>query len=58
MVWLTVDKDGTENMFFDFKPTRFKNYWVSRGYFITLSNGAIKKHIGKKLTWDDEPVEI
>ena len=62
MAWLAVDKDGTETIF-NLKPS--KNDWRSSwengkpyGNRINLTKGTIEKFIGKKLTWDDEPVEI
>lgn len=40
-------------------------YWEVRGYTtcakdysIVLPNGTIEKLIGRKLTWEDEPVEL
>lgn len=40
-------------------------YWEVRGYTtcakdyaISLPNGTIEKLIGRKLTWEDEPVEL
>lgn len=70
--WLAVNKDGTEFIFED-EPYRLpsdadpddKYYWEygyydygsSRGY-IELPKGSIEKLIGRKLTWDDKPVEL
>ena len=40
-------------------------YWEVRGYTtcakdysIVLPNGTIEKLIGRKLTWEDEPIEL
>lgn len=64
MAWLCVDGDGKE---FIFKvkpkrsrtgqiwqlPSRYCNYSI-----IYLKKGIIEKIIGRKLTWDDDPVKI
>lgn len=69
MAWLAVDKDGQEYLYLD-KPERHIHYnvfksdeidfeiWVSYGDNVKLSKGSIEKLMGRKLTWDDEPVEI
>lgn len=60
MVWLVVDKNGTECVF-TVKPTR-SPYGTWRVYcfgnYIELPKGSIKKLIGKELTWSDEPVKL
>ena len=67
MAYIAVDKDGTE-VIFDVKPVRGTNnlkgncdQWAlnsATSKYITLPLGSIEKLIGRKLTWDDEPVEI
>lgn len=61
MPYLAVDKIGIEVIFQD-KPSRVANTWCVDGFGIEdrvyLSDGTIKKLIGKDLTWSDEPVEI
>ena len=61
MAWLAVDKDGSEYTY-KFKPTRgerdFRPIVPSSNYGMKLPKGSIEKTIGRKLTWDDEPVEI
>ena len=67
MVYVAVDKDGTEVIFND-KPVRGTNnlkgncnQWALNSVtskYIVLSKGSIEKLIGRTLTWDDEPVEI
>lgn len=71
--WLVVSKDGTE-FIFEIEPYRCPcdaenpddkfywdygcwNYGSARGY-IELPKGSIEKLIGKKLTWNDEPVKL
>ena len=61
MAWLAVDKDGTEWRFSE-KPFRVKEdgIWMvsdEAGIYL-LIKGTIKKLIGHKLTWEDEPVEL
>lgn len=67
MAWLCTNKDHTENICND-RPKKCDKY----GYWedltsvegetvdsiIELPKGSIEKLIGKKLTWDDQPVEI
>lgn len=69
MAWLTVDKDGTENIFNnERKPFRIKELgkWTQSdwGYHspqelarIKLPKGSIEKLIGRKLTWRHNPVK-
>lgn len=66
MVWLAVDKDGSE-WIFQKKPFRSGNeacsYWsnidsnYNRGC-VELPQGFIEKLIGRTLTWEDEAVKI
>lgn len=67
MAFLAVDKDGTEVIFSE-TPVRGTNKlkgnltkWAlssNTAKYIILPNGSIEKLIGRKLTWEDEPVEI
>lgn len=64
MAWVAVDKDCTETIYY-LKPERKTEYWVAEEnqpeYYrdaIELPQGSIKKLIGRKLTWKDEPVEL
>ncbi|WP_428739441.1 hypothetical protein [Sulfurimonas sp.] len=67
MAWVAVEKDGIEYKC-NFKPERIKRkklhfvFLIPDGYSIgdvcELKAGTIEKLIGKKLTWEDEPVEI
>lgn len=69
--WLVVNKDGTEYIF-EAEPDRCpcwddpenRTYWdyPDQDYghcgYIELPKGTIEKLLGRKLTWDDEPVEL
>lgn len=72
MAWIAVNKSNCEKIFHN-KPSRVdglywedkETYWDIRGvttdacdYSIILPMGSIEKLIGRKLTWDDDPVEI
>lgn len=66
MAWLVVDKDSTEKIF-NHAPRKiplFPNIWVDNYivsvecFHIKLPKGTIEKIIGKKLTWNDEPVKL
>lgn len=67
MAWLSVNKDGTENIS-DFRPDKNIRYGVWENYtsiegesidfIIEMPVGSIKKLIGYVLTWSDDPVEI
>lgn len=70
MAWLAVNKDGTE-VVTPGKPVRgWGSHWdfsevveieSEQGYMsveIELPKGSVYKLTGKKLTWDDEPVEL
>lgn len=63
MAYLCVDKDGTETIF-RVKPYRSRlGYWFYSGYAdrdrnaIELPTGSVFKLLGRRLTWEDEPVE-
>lgn len=55
VIYLAVDKDGTESLY-DSEPKRGNDgYWQCIGWasdFIELPTGTIKKLTGKDLTWD------
>ena len=63
MAYLTVDEEENESIFSQ-EPIRGKyrdriGYWKRQeGSEIWLPKGSIEKLIGKKLTWEDEPVEL
>lgn len=71
MAFVAVNKDGSE-VLYDFLPIRepnFNEFWmaqekIDKGNYniipqeIGLPKGSIEKLIGKKLTWEDEPVEL
>lgn len=66
MVWLAVDKDGTESVFDTLPPVRDKalEIWkkntqcdYAEPWYIELPEGSIEKLIGRTLTWEDNYVE-
>ena len=63
MAYVAVDKNE-EEWIYSYKPVRCHEYkrWqpeMQYGYHsIELPKGTIEKLIGKKLTWEDEPVEL
>lgn len=63
MAWLAVDRDGTELYFYG-KPKRLerKGEWVFNNQDMkdayVLPKGAIERFLGRKVTWEDEPIEI
>ena len=73
MAYVAVNKDGTENIF-NYKPivndayykdlrhTELVECWSPEGLYgdssVRLPRGTIEKLIGRKLTWEDEPVEL
>lgn len=62
MTWVAVDSDGTEKIF-PSEPYRVADYWTCSMYtFLSgpmlLPKGSIKKLIGRRLTWEDVPVEL
>lgn len=58
MTWLAVDKNGDETLF-DLKPKRGKDGgWIPKSGYRPLHDGTIEDLIGRKLTWDNEPVEL
>ena len=69
MAFVAVEKDGTEFICKE-KPTRNDKYWQHiagigewginnpKNIGQKLEKGTIEKLIGKKLTWEDKPVEL
>lgn len=59
MAWYAVDLDGTECIY-EYKPARMTDIWMldDVGSVDNLPAGSIKKLTGKKMTWDDEPIEV
>lgn len=59
MSYLATDKSGEEYIF-ETIPYRHLmiDMWISKGAYISIPKGSIEKLIGKKLTWEDEPVEL
>lgn len=57
MAWIAVDKDGSEYIN-ETKPVRLRSDYWGCGSMIQLPTGTIECLIGRKLTWDDEPVEL
>jgi len=73
MAYIAVDKNNVENIFDD-KPirndeyyedlehTKFSEFWKPVNEYddneVELPKGSIEKLIGRKLTWEDEPVEL
>ena len=70
MAYGAVDKDGQEGLY-NRKPFRTDNqgdktaeektHWCPpeyRNWGIYVPKGSIEKLIGKKMTWEDEPVEL
>lgn len=66
-VWLAVNKDGQEVMIISTNPPHQmpEEYWIpydkdsiSEYDVHFLDNGYIEEHLGRKLTWEDEPVEF
>ncbi len=58
MAWVAVDKNKSE-WTFSYKPSKMGFQWLhSIGQAVAFPKGSIEKLIGKKLTWEDEPVEL
>lgn len=69
MAYLVVNKNGDELAFLG-KPEKIKHSsiynkniidfegWSRGGDTFKLNKGTIEKITGKKITWDDEPLEI
>lgn len=66
MAWLAVNKDGREIIFESMSERCDGEYWTvflsilsdDVTDCVVLSQGSVEKLIGRKLTWDNEPVEI
>jgi len=62
VVWLAVDEDGAECVFecipvlVEPEPLEWVTSEIGSQYLL-LPQGTIEKLIGRKLTWEDEPVE-
>jgi len=57
MAYAAVDQDGTECLY-NYEPYRTDNGWNEEEGCVELPKGVIEKLIGRKITWDDEPVEL
>lgn len=64
MAYLVVDRCGTERIFQE-EPTRKSVYWTIEETILSiptdcvcLPNGSIEKLIGRKMSWEDDPIEI
>ena len=70
MAWLSVNENGNENISMG-KPFRgwgrmweheeevcIESEWGTVSTIIEIPMGTIEKIIGKKLTWEDDPIEI
>lgn len=69
MAWLAVNKNGAE-IISPIKPKRDKLHWdcsddtwvegepMIVDYDVELPKGAIRKLIGRDLTWEDAPVDL
>lgn len=62
MAWLCVDKDGQEVLFTSV-PVRNveEGCWVCKdgtNRVVEIRKGAIEQLTGKRITWEDEPIQI
>lgn len=58
MAFVAVDKNRDEYIYTN-KPIRDSDYWfINSEDYISIPKGSIEKLIGRKLTWEDEPVEL
>ena len=60
MAWVCVNSFGIE-LIFETEPHKDVYSWrddYGSCRYIEMSQGSIKKLIGKELSWDDEPVEL
>lgn len=65
--WLAVNKSGKEYIYLE-KPEKkqftdwrgnLQEYWDDgNDYSIPIPKGTIEKLTGRKITWDDEPIEL
>jgi len=65
MAWVAVDADGRECVLEKMPYRPIGSSWEvyfdlvgNPGGYVLLPTGSIRKLIGRKLTWEDEPVEI
>ena len=56
-IWLAVDYNGIEKAFWN-TPKRCDKHREWWGDKMVLPHGCIKKLIGRKLSWNDFPVEL
>lgn len=56
MTFVYCDKIGGEKILPE-KPMRIADFWICK-QMLSLLKGSIEKLIGKKLTWENEPVEL
>lgn len=65
MAWVAVDRDGSEWIYGGGRPYRgYETFFfvanigsIGRAS-VELPKGTIEKLIGRKLKWEDEPVEL
>lgn len=59
IAYVAVDGDTGNECIYDKKPKRCLGFWkTENGVYVDLPKGTIEKLIGKKLTWEDEPVAL
>ena len=58
MAWVAVDESGLEAIY-EGKPYRAHDcICLSALSYVGLPSGSIEKLIGRKPSWEDEPVEL
>lgn len=57
MAWVAVDKNGEEWVYSN-EPMREDGVFFEFDSKVWIPSGSIEKLIGRKLTWEDEPVEL
>ena len=57
MVWVAVDYDGAE-WIYRVQPFRGETRFKTNSECVELPKDSIIKLIGKKLYWEDKPVEL
>jgi hypothetical protein len=59
MAWYAVDLDGSECRY-EYKPVRATDMWMhdGGGRIDELPKGTIGKLAGRRLKWEDEPIEV
>jgi len=59
MAWVAVDKNGRElTASYNFNNKDTEHLKNITDLIVVLLKGSIEKLIGRKLTWEDEPVEL